>query len=427
MTMSRRRFLGTAGAVAGGAAAGYAAWANLLRDQSERAESGPRSTPPSAPPSTLAANAGRVLVVVQCNGGNDALNTLVPVVEGAYHDLRPGLGIAEADALAIDDRSGMHPSLAPILPYWQNGTLAFFQSIGFANQTRSHFDAMDTWWSANPAQPTKSGWLGRWNDLTQDGSNPLRVISLGARSPALIGARTIATLVTEPASFSLPAPDGIDAAALTEAFLATSVPLSRDELLAASQHAVPASLEAVELVASASGLTGAGGPEEGSEDMADGGITSLLRTAAGIIEADAGTQVIAVSIEGFDTHARQAETHAALLSDVGTGIAQFLDRVDQMGRGDDVLVITTSEFGRRVAENGSGGTDHGAAGTMLVCGNGVAGQVVGEVDLTNLVDGDLPVAIDTRSLYAVALEWLSDEAVAEEVLGGRFDTYGLLS
>jgi uncharacterized protein (DUF1501 family) len=422
MTLSRRRFLGAAGVAAGGAAIGATAWAALVRDQAEQAAPNATTSPTTTPSSTFATNPDRLLVVVQCNGGNDALNTLVPVIDGAYRDARPNLALDEAAVLPLTETYGLHPSLAPLVPMWERQHLAFVQSVGFANQTRSHFDAMDTWWSADPAEPTATGWLGRWNDLTQDGSNPLRMISLGANAPALIGERTLATAVADPAGFSLRARPGVDAETLADAYLATARPLARGELMAAAQAAVPASLEAVGLLAEASG-------GEDADPSADTEVTftSLLETAAGILELGTDTQVIMVGHEGFDTHAEQSQTHGDLLADVGTGLSQFLDRVGDMGRADDVLVITTSEFGRRVAENGSGGTDHGAAGTMLVCGNGVSGQIAGDLDLVALVDGDLAVGIDTRSLYATAIEWLSDSTVAEEVLGGPYDTYGLLA
>ena len=131
-----------------------------------------------------------------------------------------------------------------------------------------------------------------------------------------------------------------------------------------------------------------------------------------------------VGAEGYDTHAAQAEPHARLLTDLGEGITRFLSAMEDLGRADDVLVMTTSEFGRRVAENGSGGTDHGAAGTQFLAGSAVQGQIVGAPAFDRQIEGDLPVEIDSRSLYAVGLDWLGGPT--DEILNGSFDRYGLI-
>jgi len=155
------------------------------------------------------------------------------------------------------------------------------------------------------------------------------------------------------------------------------------------------------------------------------GVTALLQSAAGIIEQGIGTQVILVGVSGFDTHADQLDRQSTLLADVGEGISQFVSRIQKSGKADDVLLITTSEFGRRVAENASVGTDHGTGNAAFVVGNGIyGGKVVGDLGLGALVDGDVPISIDTRSLYSVALDWLGGPT--DTVLGGTFDRYGVL-
>jgi uncharacterized protein (DUF1501 family) len=154
-------------------------------------------------------------------------------------------------------------------------------------------------------------------------------------------------------------------------------------------------------------------------------ITDLLRVASGLLAQPIGTQVVLVGVSGFDTHARQDVSHPRLLADLAGGVAEFLDQVAAQGRGDDVLVVTTSEFGRRVADNGSG-TDHGNASTQFLAGAPVqGGRIVGEVDLANLEAGDLPISIDTGSLYAECLDWLGGPT--DEVLGRQHERLGLVS
>jgi uncharacterized protein (DUF1501 family) len=213
--------------------------------------------------------------------------------------------------------------------------------------------------------------------------------------------------------------DRVDAARIRDAFLATAAPLASDGALAAAQAAVPSALEAVDLLARASAAAPGDAAEGGLGRVAPAtgrstAITDLLRTAAGIIGLDLGTQVVVVVASGFDTHADQLDRHPELLADLATGIAAFHDAVAQTGRADDVLLMTTSEFGRRVAENGSG-TDHGAGGVQFLLGSGALDQ------------GDLRSLIDARSLYANALDWLGGPTgPTDEVLGTRYDRLGLV-
>jgi uncharacterized protein (DUF1501 family) len=369
----------------------------------------------------------RILVVLEMAGGNDALNTLVPG-SGFYKDARRELALPsnELVTLAGTDYT-LHPALAPLAPHWDAGSMAAVAGVGLMEQSRSHFKAMDTWWSGSPGTPSQTGWLGRWLDATLEGPNdPLRAIALGGGSRALVGERTLATVVRNPANFSLKTFPNMDTDALIKAFLATAEPLAPSPELAAAQEAIPATLEAVELLASVSG-----GDDEGAMfgSGSQGGAmtaTDLLQTAAGIITLGIGTRVITVGISGFDTHADQLPRHHELLADVGTGLAAFFERLAADGNLDKVMVVTTSEFGRRIQENGSYGTDHGTGGLQFVFGpEVVGGQVVGDLDLANHVDGDLPILVDTRSVYSVALDWLGGPT--DEILAGPHDRLGLVA
>lgn len=417
--LSRRRFIGLAG---GAAVSGTAVWAGLLRDhvESQAAPSTSTSLPPPSP------DDGRVLVVVQLSGGNDGLNTLVPV-DGRYHDLRPSLGIAadELVALAGEPRFGLHPSLAPLAGAWEDGRLAFVDAIGFEGYSRSHFQASATWWTATPDLSASTGWLGRWLDEQPAADdNPLLAISVGGGgAPALRAGHARSTVISDIDAFRLLAPRGVDAAGLTRAFLATARPSDGEPLMRAAQSAVTSAVDAVDSLSSALAPPAAAGDPERAAT-----ITAGLEVAANLIDLDLGTRVVLVGAGGFDTHANQAADHAALLADVAGGLSAFSDALEERGASDRVLVVTTSEFGRRAAQNGSAGTDHGAAGAQLLFGGGgalAAKTIAGDADLTDLVEGDLRPTIDVRSLYAVALDWLGGPS--DDLLGGSYDRFGLLS
>ncbi len=437
--LSRRAFIGTAGGVAGAAAVGGGVWAAMPRDGVEESIGPSPTTTTTTTPAATTTTAGgsnvaygdRVLVVLETAGGNDALNTLVPAA-GAYRDKRPNLAIPESDLVALSSTDySLHPAIAALAPYWENATMAAVAGVGMADQSRSHFKAMDTWWSGVPGVPSRTGWLGRWLDATLGAgagasNDPLRAIALGGGSPALVGDLNIATVVRDPSNFQLRTFPGIDADDLIGAFLATSEPLASDPNLAAAQLAIPSTIEAVELLASVSGVDDeaavfGAGPQAGGSTAAD-----LLQTAAGIIDLGIGTRVITVGIGGFDTHADQLNRHETLLADVGGGIAAFLERVESDGNADKVMLMTTSEFGRRVQENGSGGTDHGNGGLQFLFGPDViGGQVVGDLDVSVLDNGDLVSAIDTRSVYSAALGWLGGPV--NEILDGPHEDLGILT
>jgi uncharacterized protein (DUF1501 family) len=408
--LTRRRFLGIAGGLAAG---GGALWAAGLRDH---LDGGP-------PPTGKGPSSDRVLVVVQLSGGNDGLNTLVPA-DGRYRDARPTIAVPEAGLVALAGTTAysLHPSLAPLAPLWQAGHIAAVQSIGYEGSSRSHFAALRSWWAAKPDGSGTDGWLGRWLDGTgvADG-NPLAAVALaGAGTPALSAGHAVSTVIVRPELFSLALPGRTESTALVDAFLATAAPLAPDPLLAAAQAAIPTSVEAVHTL-QRDHLAGAGADSAGG---GKGDITDGLAIAARIVELDAGTRVILVGGGGFDTHASEEPGHGSLLGDLAGGIAAFFSALTDKGVADRVLLVTTSEFGRQVAENGSGGTDHGAGSVQFVVGPKVRGGVVGDLDLAALDDGDVRPQIDVRSLYAVALDWLGGPT--DDILGARYDRHDLL-
>ena len=363
------------------------------------------TVPVTAVPVTTVPGAGvvsdRILVVLQLGGGNDALNTLVPVT-GSYHDARPSLALVDDELvrLPFTEAYGLHPALAALGPLLADGQVGVVAGIGFDQPDRSHFKAFDMWWSAAPGETFRTGWLGRWLDAAGAGP-PMRSISLGGSVPALRAdvARSIA--VNELDQFALL--DSDSAADLIDAWTG----LGPDQADARS---------AIETFA---GLTL-------PADLGDAEpATERLLAAAQLIASDPQVRLVHVALTGFDTHSNQRASHQALLADVASGIARFQSAIEASGHADRVLLITTSEFGRRVVENGSGGTDHGKAGVQFVIGRGVTTpSVFGAIDLADLADGDLRPVIDPRSLYATALDWLDGErasARTDAVLGASYE------
>ena len=372
----------------------------------------PTTTNTTAPNAAGGVLAGRRLVVVQLNGGNDLLNSLPPT-DGRYRDLRPTLAIPEGEVLALAgvDDAGLHPSLAGLLPSWDAGELAIIRGIGFEEPNRSHFVSMDRWWRAD--ELTQPGWLGRVLDGLPDEPSPLFAAALGGGAPLLNGRDVQPTVLANAGSFRWVGmePAWVDA-----------MGGEGDDLVGMARHALRRTVQAVEEFAA---LTG-GSATSDELPTREGGatITEGLEVAAQMLTSDVGTQLVVVSAGGFDTHAGQQAVHAELLADLGDGIAAFTAAIEAAGMADEVLLVVTSEFGRRAAENGSGGCDHGAGGLSLAVGRGVRGGMYGEVDLSNLLDGDVRPSVVPQALFTQCLDWLG--ADVEQVLGRRTDGLALL-
>lgn len=379
------------------------------------AESVPTLT---APPTTVAAPSigsmlgGRRLVVVQLNGGNDLLNTLPPT-DGRYRDLRPTLALPEGDVLALAGLAdvGLHPSLAPMMRFWDTGELAVIRGIGFEVPNRSHFVSMDRWWRAD--ELTQPGWLGRVLEALPSEPTPLFATALGGGAPLLNGRTVQPTVISSASSFKW-----VD----IEPSWLQQMGDGGTDLAGLARHAFQRTVQAVRNFAE---LTGGDAVADDLPTREGGAtVTDGLAVAAQMIAADVGTQLVVVSAGGFDTHAGQLPVHAELLADLAGGIDAFFDAIDAAGLADEVLLVVTSEFGRRAAENGSGGCDHGAGGASFAVGRGVRGGVFGEVDLGDLLDGDVRPSVAPHALFTRCLDWLGVDA--EQILGRRDDSLDLL-
>jgi uncharacterized protein (DUF1501 family) len=357
-----------------------------------------------------------VLVVVQLTGGNDGLNTVVPFENDAYYRARPALAIGKGSALKLDDQLGLHPAMSPLAELFKSGELAIVQGVGYPDPNRSHFESMDIWHTCRRKSETRpDGWLGRYLDASAkaDGRD-LPALHLGEEKQplALVGQKVRAPSVSSLDRFRL-AGDDAGVREIVGQLAAADRPREND-LLDFVQSSTTAALEASRRVESARTSYKPAVDYPGSE------LSTKLRTVAQLIDAGLSTRIYYVALDGFDTHAQQADAHAALLGQLSGAMHAFVRDVAAHGHGKRVLLAAFSEFGRRVAENASAGTDHGAAAPMLLAGGRVKGGLVGKhPSLSDLADGDLQHHTDFRQVYAALLDhWLHWPSAP--ILGAEF-------
>jgi uncharacterized protein (DUF1501 family) len=415
MTMStnRRRFLQTALGSSALLSAGLTAPDFLLR--AARAADEARSA------------AEKVLVVVQLSGGNDGLNTVVPHGDDAYARNRLALRIEAAQVLKIDDYLGLHPQLAGFRKLIEAGRLAIAQGVGYANPDRSHFRSMDIWHTARPdVEDKRDGWLGRCLECSSGDEAPrahdVPALHLGpGPAPlALASQQGQAPSVESLAGFQLRTEGGAlpleSLAKLAEAQRADATPLV--EFLRQSTLSAYASSQQLQDVLKREPVAAA---------YPEFDLAGKLKQIAQLIDAGLGTRIYYVSLDGFDTHSNQLAGHAALLNELSASVTAFVDDLAARGQLDRVLVMCFSEFGRRVRENASQGTDHGTAAPVFLAGGRVHTGIIGaHPSLTDLDgEGDLKFHTDFRRLYATLLEqWLA--CPSQRVLGGSFAPLDLL-
>jgi len=408
--ISRRRFLTGLGVGATAAvAAGYGL--TVWRDGGAGSASTGATTGARLrlTPTTLGGRADRTLVVVELGGGNDGLNTVVPIADPAYRTLRPTLGVT--NAIALDDQIGLHPELAKLAARYHDGHVAIVEGIGYPDPNLSHFASLGYWWSGAPGESGGVGWLGRYLDGTVGFADPLAAVSIGPMpSPALLGTQSFATSIADASGLqpTLPAwvtgTKGGDVDGLMTAW-GGFAPASPDPrtLMGEVQQAITHTVDARRGLA---------------RDLAGFSATGSLALAAQLVASEHPPRVVYVSGLGdYDTHQGQAQRQPQLLRDLDAGLDTFFTAVEAAGRADRVLVMTVSEFGRRPGENGSG-TDHGTAAPHFLIGPAVRGGRYGAPPSLTALDqhGNLAATTDFRSLYATVLAgWLDVDPAA--VLG----------
>ena len=371
---------------------------------------------PMAPALAAAGSDKRILVVVEMSGANDGLNTLVPYTEDAYYRLRPRIGLRADKVRKIDDRYGFNPGMLGFERLYKDGKMAIVHGCGYPQQSLSHFQSMAYWHTGVPNGGERFGWLGRVADAIDPQLRPNFLVNIDERqSLAVQSEHHMPVVFDDPERF---ARKGLlQSRPLLDNPTVTDGPnLSRNYLdkVAASAR------EASQLVRAAWGSY---------KTPVDYGIRSLdLNKVAAMINAGLPSQLFYVSFRHnvFDTHVQQNEQHGRLLSYASDAIAGFMKDMERIGRANDVSVLVFSEFGRRVAENTSLGTDHGTANHMYVIGKPVKGGHYGDApSLTNLdEDGNLIFTTDFRRVYASLIEgWLKHDS--KVLLGGDFKTFPL--
>jgi uncharacterized protein (DUF1501 family) len=380
--LSRRRFLtGTAAALGAAALAGAThPWTRL-----HPASAGTRSP--------LRPGKG-ILVVVTLYGGNDGLNTLIPSADPRYRAARPTLGYQPHEVLALSDGLALHPSLTGLKALWDAGHVAVVRGVGYPEPVLSHFRSMDIWQSGSPTSALPTGILGRWLDAT--GTDPMRALSLSGPLPLLLrGERSSATAL--PAGGAGPSPaDARLAPALDALYRPASERPALADLVAQS------GADRRRVAHTVADLLGTASPSPGTP--AGNGLAAQLDVVARLVAAGSPTRVYHVPFGGFDNHANEKQTHARLLSELDGAVSGFMKTLAGTPAGRDVVLMAYSEFGRRLAQNASGGTDHGTAGPVLVVGQSVKGGFHGdEPSLARLDNGNLRFTTDFRSVFATML------------------------
>jgi uncharacterized protein (DUF1501 family) len=344
-------------------------------------------------------SAERALVVVQLSGANDGLNTVVPHRQDAYYRARPVLGLSRQSLHALDDAHGLHPEAAGLAELYAQGRLAVVHGVGYPEPNRSHFRSMEIWHSADPLGPVgPTGWLGRVADRLAE-ANGSAMLSLHVGSEvlplALQGERWFAPSVRDPRGFRLTTRSRAHADARLD-LISARAPGDLGFLRDAARATYGAA-ERMQQLAEAGAAA-----EYPSHELAQ-----KLRLVARLVTGGFGTRVYYLQHDGYDTHARQAPAHAALLGELSGALSAFQRDLAQHGESEHVLVLVFSEFGRRVEENGSKGTDHGAGAPLFLLGGRVRGGMHGTApDLARLVDGDVPHGTDFRAIYAsIESEW----------------------
>ena len=365
-----------------------------------------------------------VLVVVQMAGGNDGLNTVVPWSDDAYHRVRPVIGIAANQVLKLDDRIAFNPALKGLHELYRQGRVAVVQGVGYPNPNRSHFEATQIWETASPDRPQQYGWLGRYLDKRfASGMKPaslFEAVSLGDMLPAAL----VASHVEVPAIGALGAfgyNTGRDLASKQSAGV-----LYDGAKVGQSPYLAMIAATARDAYHGGDVLRAQTAAFTNKATYATNGFAQQLALAAKLIGSTAGSKIVFVSIGSFDTHAGQRGQQDRLLGYLGDGLLSFYADLAAHGLDQQVMTLTFSEFGRRVAQNASNGTDHGTAMPLFLIGGGVKGGIYGEhPSLTDLDHGDLAFSTDFRSVYATVIQrWLGRDP--SEIIGGTYPMLGFV-
>jgi uncharacterized protein (DUF1501 family) len=371
----------------------------------------------------LPGGSNRVLVLINLQGGNDGLNCVVPHGDGRYYQMRPGLAVSPASVLHLNDRIGFNPVMRSFKGMYDKGQVAVVQSVGYPDPDHSHFRSTEIWQTAVPTKYEHTGWLGRYlDDAKLPKNNLFNGIALSQVLPEVLVARnTDVPAVAQIRTYGLISDRNTTAKRTFSQLVADKqFPFNSPYLAHVAEiedHAQRGSEELPKMIA-------------GYKTDASYPATPLGRSlalAAQIVGSNIGTKVLYVAHGSFDTHVNQKGTQDRLLGEFSDAIKAFYDDLGSHGNAQRVLTMTFSEFGRRIAQNASGGTDHGEASPLFLIGGGVKGGVYGTYpDLGSTNMGNLRFTTDFRSVYATVLErWLGRPA--QPILMGDFGTLNALA
>ncbi len=354
----------------------------------------------------------RILVVVQLDGGNDGINTVVPFKDDGYAKYRKAIRLPEKRLIKINAEIGLHPSMKDAGKLLESGRLAIVPGVGYPNPNRSHFRSREIWQSARLDERDHNGlgWIGRGLDggpSTRDGAPAAMLIGPDSPPPAIRGRRSVSAALDRLDDYALSEKE-------TRARQADSS-TAEDDLGRFLRRSL------LDAYTTADRLEAVAGARDGHVPYPESELARRLGLTARLIKAGLGTRVYYLEQGDYDTHGHQIARHAPLLEDLSASLKAFLDDLAASRLADRVIVMVFSEFGRRVQENGSMGTDHGTAGPVLLAGPCVRPGLVGTYpSLMDLADGDLKMTVDFRRVYATILQtWLG--LPAKEAMGGTFE------
>jgi uncharacterized protein (DUF1501 family) len=382
---------------------------------------------------------GRILVVLQMAGGNDGLNTVVPFANDHYRRARPNLGLGEGEVLRLNDDLGLHPALSGFRELFDAGQLSIVQGVGYPNPNRSHFRSTEIWQTASDADRVeRHGWIGRYFDNACEGCDPTAGVTIGQKTPqAFSAAHPTGVTLRNPESYRFVAadhPDEDEEDLMEASYRRMNEWIPEQEVSGSSigslsgpvahrgsaldfiqRTAMDAQLSSDEILNVSRRVTN-------QADYPASQLGNSLKLVARLIGGGLPTRIYYVSQGGYDTHNNQAGTHQRLLTELGGSLQGFCEDLKGQGNMERVLIMTFSEFGRRVEQNASAGTDHGAAAPLFLINPALKAGLAGappSLAPEDLFRGDLQHTVDFRSVYATVLErWL--QTTSHPILGRSF-------
>ena len=368
---------------------------------------------------TLVPAGNKVVVVLQLSGGNDGLNTVIPFRNDLYYKARPRLGIEKTKALSLTDEVGLHPALNGFKELYDDGSLGIINSVGYPNPDRSHFRSMDIWQTASQSTEYRnSGWIGRYLDAQCNGCDkPTQAIEIDdVLSLSMKGDNMNGMAVKDPKRLYGTANEKFFRDVLKSRTMETG-----EQSVDYLYKTMAQTLSSADYIFKQSRLHPTSAEYPATE------LGKSLKTIASLIFSEINTKIYYLSLGSFDTHINQGAQQQRLFTDMNEAIKSFVKDLKANNRFEDVLLFTFSEFGRRVSQNASGGTDHGTANNMFLVSGGLKqkGIINALPDLSDLQDGDLKYKVDFKSVYATVLnKWLNADAV--KILGKHYDNMNFI-